>query len=119
MTDREKVISGLEHCANWSASMDTCDECPYGGNGVYGCAQLARDALALLKAIRRELLKEEVVRCKDCIHLPTYDDEGKLQFPWDSPCPCVCSDTYYAWRPADDWFCANGERKEAQEDAVD
>ena len=50
MTDREKVISGLEHCANWSASMDTCDECPYGGNGVYGCAQLARDALALLKA---------------------------------------------------------------------
>lgn len=49
MTDREKVISGLEHCANWSASMDTCDECPYGGNGVYGCAQLARDALALLK----------------------------------------------------------------------
>lgn len=115
MTDREKILIWLDKCIGVCNENTNCDLCPFKEAGTYdySCAE------QLENAIRRELLKEEVVRCKDCIHLPTYDDEGKLQFPWDSPCPCVCSDTYYAWRPADDWFCANGERKEAQENAVD
>ena len=80
MTDREKVSLGLELCANWSASMDTCDKCPYGGHGVYGCAQLARDALKLLKeqvAIKPTKFQKEydfrseivdAYRCGNCQH---------------------------------------------------
>lgn len=44
-----------------------------------------------------------VVRCKDCKHRENRE--------WDSPCPCVCADSWYSWMPEDDWFCANGERK--------
>lgn len=48
MTDRAKVILGLEYCAQ--VADDTCDECPYDeGFGGPGCAQLAKDALELLK----------------------------------------------------------------------
>ena len=123
MMDREKLMIWLEKCHGICNENTDCDLCPFSEAGTYdySCAEQLKKALKreLLKAIRRELLKEEVVRCKDCIHLPHYDDEGKLQFPWDSPCPCTCPDSYYAWRPADDWFCANGERKEAQEDASD
>lgn len=46
----------------------------------------------------------EVVRCKDCKHRENRS--------WDSPCPCVCADSWYSWKPEDDWFCANGERRE-------
>lgn len=45
-----------------------------------------------------------VVRCKDCMHR-----ENKK---WDSPCPCVCADSWYSWMPEDDWFCANGKERE-------
>ena len=78
MTDREKVILGLELCANWDPSTDTCDECPYGGHGVYGCAQLARDALKLLKEqpatikTKEEYLNEEMEG--DIVWLETRDD---------------------------------------------
>lgn len=59
-----------------------------------------------------------VVRCKDCKHRPErceesdeYDMDSDLEFP-DEVCPCQCYDYYYSWMPKDNWFCANGERKE-------
>lgn len=52
-----------------------------------------------------------VVRCKDCKHRPTQ----KKCFP-DMVCPCQCSDSYYSWVPPDDWYCADGERKEGDVD---
>lgn len=57
-----------------------------------------------------------VVRCKDCKHRPwkVYDDKGKflgVDAP-DEMCPCQCEDNFYNYVPDDDWFCANGERKE-------
>ena len=66
-----------------------------------------------------ELLKEQetVVRCKDCKHKPTvtrtkYSDYY-VEFPEGSNCPCQNpSEQYYSWCPDDDWFCADGERKE-------
>ena len=73
MTDREKVILGLEHCANWAPNPDTCDECPYGGHGVYGCAQLPRDALELLKAQRPVTLADMLV-----IRVRTFLDESEV-----------------------------------------
>jgi hypothetical protein len=43
----------------------------------------------------------QVVRCKDCVNSGT------------SRCPCHSSgDPYIDWNPDDDWFCADGERKE-------
>ena len=57
--------------------------------------------------------KVEIVRCKDCKHRPTMPEDGEevqdLEFP-DDVCPLQCGDRCYNQEPADDWFCANGER---------
>ena len=103
MPDREKVIKSIKACAN-NPDHD-CESCEY-RSGALWCYndQLIEDFLALLKD------QPEIVRCKDCKHkvdtLDDYDDyEGK--------CPCYCSDDpFYSWVPDDDWFCADGERKE-------
>lgn len=52
MTNKEKVIKGLECCAAMSG--DECRECPYGHECrdtdlPYGMPHLAADALAILK----------------------------------------------------------------------
>ena len=57
-----------------------------------------------------------VVRCKDCKHRPikpdSYENGYDLEFP-DWKCPCQCEDDgWYSWYPKDDWFCADGERKD-------
>lgn len=57
----------------------------------------------------------EVVRCKDCKHRPTGTDRDDLEFP-DDKCPCKCEDYWYSWKPSDDWFCGNGERKDGEQD---
>lgn len=66
MTDREKVIRGLECCIT-----DRCEDCPYedicyGDNEVELFDTLARDALALLKA-------QEPVE-------PTEPDEDNMRY---------------------------------------
>ena len=57
-----------------------------------------------------------VVLCKDCKHRPTkpatYRNGFDLDFHSDYKCPCQCDDGYYSWYPDDNWYCANGERKE-------
>lgn len=54
----------------------------------------------------------QVIRCKDCKHKPSGTGANHdLEFP-DSVCPCQCEDYWYSWKPKDDWFCGNGERKE-------
>lgn len=61
----------------------------------------------------------KVVRCKDCIHKPyvvdvfhaSYGDIPVLES--NGKCPCINADDYfYSHMPDDDWFCANGERRE-------
>ena len=60
-----------------------------------------------------------LVRCKDCKHRPkepnieTYESGFDLEFPEGSKCPCQCEDGWYSWYPKDDWFCANGIRKDS------
>ena len=51
----------------------------------------------------------EIVRCKDCKHkVDTVDD-----YDYESKCPCYCSgDPFYSWVPDDDWFCADGKKRE-------
>lgn len=58
----------------------------------------------------------EVVRCKDCKHRPTGTGANHdIEFP-DNRCPCQCEDYWYSWMPDDDWYCANGERKETEDE---
>ena len=53
MSDREKVIKGLEHCISELEYIDDnpCKGCPYFVSDQYGCdrTQMEKDALALLK----------------------------------------------------------------------
>lgn len=71
----------------------------------------------LMKA--QEILSElpsaqpDIIRCKDCKHRP-FDSEDTqgfgVEFP-DEKCPCQCEDGWYNWRPNNEWFCANAERR--------
>jgi len=117
--DREKVIKAAEICLRYIDDGDCPTECPY----FDLCTKyekrvvfqpLIRDALALLKE------QEAVVRCKDCKHrpkeIPFTTSWGRhdtyLEFPEGSRCPGQCSDdSYYSWKPDDDWFCADGEKR--------
>ena len=67
--------------------------------------------------------EQELVRCKDCKHRPElklYSDRHgnytAVEFPDGSKCPCQCEDFFYSWYPKDDWFCADGERKEGNDE---
>lgn len=77
---------------------------------------LWEQAIQIAKAIRK-VDAVPVVRCKYCKHRP-IDTGGHnygqdLFFPdEDNVCPCQCGDSWYSWMPGDDWFCANGERKD-------
>ena len=55
----------------------------------------------------------EIVRYKDCKFRPSLIDH-KVWFPFPNQlkCPCECDDYQYSWIPDDDWFCANGARRE-------
>ena len=131
MINREKVIKELE------SLRDICNaksNMAIGKGKVAwaGYANTADDAIALLKEQGKKKFfvdsdgkitpLPDVVRCKDCKHRPkepnfkTYVDGFDIEFPEGSKCPCKCSgDEYYSWYPEDDWFCADGERKESGE----
>ena len=55
MTDREKVIKGLEICSEY----DLCKDCPYRGCETECGAMIAKDALALLKENGWHMLTED------------------------------------------------------------
>lgn len=66
-------------------------------------------ALSLLPS-----LQPEIIRCKDCKHRPVDGEDTQgfgVEFP-DYICPCQCDDGWYNWRPNDEWYCANAERRE-------
>ena len=58
-----------------------------------------------------------VARCRNCKHRPTDNRDSDdmtgfaIEFP-DGKCPCQCEDGWYNWYPGDDWFCADGERRD-------
>lgn len=73
MTDREKVIEGLECCADDKPFYHAhCDDCPYNGlnpDNLGGCTKLYRDAL--------ELLKEQEPRVIDADEIVLSADPSK------------------------------------------
>lgn len=78
---------------------------------------ICREILTTTTDVKNGILmrETELIRCKDCKHRPTingeYEDGFDLEFPTNR-CPCQCDDGWYNWMPKDDWYCANGERKE-------
>ena len=63
--EREKVVKGLECCSFLTAN--TCMECPYGNVcGSAECAQMAKDALELLKGQNWTSVKDRLPNCNGC-----------------------------------------------------
>lgn len=90
MTDREKVIKGLEVCVDRVSGKYTCNECPYEIDGNYCEINLAKDALALLKKQEHKdkmfhALEEDWKRLKERDAQKFFVDEnGKI-----TPLPIV------------------------------
>ena len=104
-----KVIDALDHCVRID-----CNHCPYRGddNGGWNCHEMQNDAIELLKFYKEHEHEvcancpvdkdyEEVIRCKDCKRRGTYQ------------CPVYVGGDGMCSEP-DDWFCADGERKEGR-----
>lgn len=101
MTDREKVIKGLETCA---AGINSCSKCPYNDRcrGVSNAAMA--EAVKLLK--NADLVK--VVRCRDCrFWEPENAEEGDTSGRCRNDyAPCQNQQTDMTW------FCADGQGRE-------
>ncbi len=91
MVDREKVIKGLEHCANEA----DCRGCVYQEQmkGRSDGCDCMREALARLKE------QPDIVRCKDC----KYCEYPNAEKEW-------CKKGHLHGN-AKNWFCADGERR--------
>ncbi len=60
---------------------------------------------------------QPVVLCRDCKYSPIGDKDGDdLEWPHNeydgNPCPHKCSDNWYSHKPAPDFFCAAGEKRD-------
>lgn len=118
-----------EMCRNPMHTDRGCD-----GNCKYDEKLYERIMQILDKRIRPlPSAQPRIIRCKDCKHRPSfrYDDDGDkyVEGPRyqetlkngltvtfeDETCPCVNGwDFYYSYIPKDDWYCANGERREEE-----
>lgn len=83
MSDREKVIKGLECCIKKMEGQRVCDECPYDEDfNCLGCSVALRQALALL----REQEPVNVVMVQN-IQTNTYDWGEETEIRTDFFCP--------------------------------
>jgi hypothetical protein len=96
MTDREKVIKGLEVCTSIADGESCPKECPYYQDVCDGYNQLMRYALALLKE------QETVVHCGDCKYWD-YRTEGCTHLT-GAIAPIV--------KTGSNWYCHDGKRKD-------
>lgn len=58
-----------------------------------------------------------VVLCRDCKFSPIGGNDGSdLEWPFNefdgNPCPYKCLDNWYSHKPAPDFFCAAGKKRE-------
>ena len=113
MPDREKVLKGLDICANGSGCKDGIPNpcCPYASEIGCDLNQILLDALALLKeqndcencAIAIED-RQPVVRCKDCKYAFQH---------WNDlyRCDNHCNHLNGYGEHHGHWYCADGERR--------
>ena len=103
------------------------DKTAKGNIGQFYNTIIQRDIAALIDLPTIDAV--EVVRCCECKYRPHlrdavdeddaeelkqgYFDVSDLRFPTEGKCPCqVLDDEFYSWIPKDDWFCADGERRD-------
>ena len=107
--DKEEIIERLEEIAKHAVHV--LGEEPFFMSLDDGIA--IHEAIDILKSAQ-----PEIIRCKDCKHRP-FDSEDTqgfgVEFP-DEMCPCQCDDGWYNWRPNNEWFCANAERRTDETD---
>ena len=75
------------------------------GMNIYGEKITKHDYILVDKVLFRFPTEDvvKVVRCKECTHW-----DGK-----DGQCPVQSTgDPFYDYKPADNWFCGDGERGE-------
>ena len=95
MIDRDITISNLEINIRWIED-NPQHQFPGWGN----VTMAMRDAVELLKE------QPEIVRCKDCMYNSISDSESLGQ--------CLIQ---YGWFPArPDWFCADGKKRNDDDD---
>ena len=102
-----------ENCG-WSEIVGSPIICNYSGHRTW-----RDECCEAWKPKEKETNMVEVVRCKDCKHRGEWEraedihgSYSHIVFPDGSLCPGQCEDQFYAWRPDDDWYCANGERRD-------
>lgn len=107
MKNIDEIIEALERCKICDTSIVASKEgrkayidCEY-TTGLY-CRKdiLLDDILFFLKKQKQitEHRQPEIIRCKDCNNRGTSD--------------CLIEELCNGWIPSDDWFCADGKRKE-------
>ena len=92
--DRQRALEILD-------GMPICYECD--GTVPWSCDECGDAILMAGKALKQP----EIVRCKDCKYL--IDHYGFMD---DGYCKNMRETYYLKFKPEDDWFCADGKRKE-------
>ena len=95
MTNRGKVIKGLEYHLKELSVGKTCFECPYCGDNPCEIHLIA-DVLAMLKE------QPDVVQCEEC----KYYSAGFCYNPNTYDDVITCGNT------VPNWYCADGKRRE-------
>lgn len=83
-------------------------------NGMRWCKSLLDDKAPEFEDASH-CTQPKTIRCKDCMHRPIKKD-GYIVPPGpeydDEKCPFLCDDPFYSRIPGDNFFCADGERRE-------
>ena len=80
MTERERVIRGLECCTQ--EGPDSCRRCPYNradtGGGCDGCGRIMKDALELLRAPADEALARDLEEAAEKVQEAHFRGWGEV-----------------------------------------
>lgn len=96
MADIGKILEAEEYCL----TNGKCTECKFSKGRMFAtCRYLMEDIFKLLKE------QPQIVRCKDCKRSGGRGRGIYCQF-----IECENTGTFHK----DDWFCADGERKESR-----
>ena len=96
MTDRERILKGLERHAT-TKYISTHETCPYKDIDI--CHHvLAEETYKYISE------QPQIVRCKDCFYADDFDCHAPL------PTGYLCQKGHGSHMG--DWFCADGERKD-------
>ena len=121
MTDREKVVKGLELCG-YMEGMPQCDSCPYDGKQCW--KRLKNDAIALLKAQEPRVMTLEYFDnspekdSKGCLvaWVEYRRDEEWVEY-WEDTCDewsVVRRDDFYSGESYRFWTARPDEKRRAE-----